>query len=207
VTSLSSDDGKTTLAANLAITLAQAEKKVLLVDADFRQPRIAELFSMQGDHGLSTLLAHHERLDEVVCATEVEHLWLVPAGPRVAAASDLLTRSPFSGFLSQACAQYDFVIVNSPALPSCAADSIQIASQADGVLLTIDIARTRSDQAIQAYETLSSVGTKVLGVVIDAPSRRRRGSRESTGFARRSRNTKHGQGVDKESALPRKLPS
>ena len=81
VTSVGSGEGQTTLAANLAISLAQAGKRVLLVDANLKRSRLAEMFSIPSVRGLSTLLAEEARVSDVAQQTEVDNLWLVPSGP------------------------------------------------------------------------------------------------------------------------------
>ena len=85
-------------------------------------------------------------------------------------------RSQFIGFLNRVYEEYDVVILDGPALTSDA-DSIQIASQMDGVILTVDFEKTRSGPAVQACDILSSLNTEILGIVVDASPRSRRSTR------------------------------
>jgi succinoglycan biosynthesis transport protein ExoP len=185
VTSPTPGDGKTTLTANLAIALARGGKKVLLVDADVRRPRLAHLFGLQRNVDLCSLLAGAADLGDVAESTSVPGLCVVGCGPSSGQLSDLLTRPSLDRFLDQARRQFDVVLFDSPALLT-ASDSLEIASRADRVLLIIHAQNSNGESAIRARDLLSSVGARVWGVVVNDTSGHGRetiGQRLRAGFS------------------------
>src|SRR6202040_4141723 len=109
-------DGKTTVSINLAITLAQAGHRVLLVDANFRNPMLHEFFEVAvDDAGLSTTLAHGQALSlNATCATKFPYLDILPAGPTPPNPAELLGSDAARAILDLALATYDWVVVDAP---------------------------------------------------------------------------------------------
>ena len=140
VTSPTSGDGKSILVSNLAASLAQSGKKVLLVDADLRQPMIAKTFAIDGAVGLSAVLRGETDLPDVVQSVGIRNLAILPAGYCPPNPSELLLSPEFERFLAVVREQYDYVLLDSPPILSFA-DSLEIAARADGVFLTIRIYR------------------------------------------------------------------
>lgn len=170
ITSPNAQDGKTTLAANLAITLAYAGKRVLLVDADLRKPRIHTLFGVSGDTGLTSLLAEDVEPGDVIQESGIPRLSLLPSGPIPPNPAELLTDRRFKEMLDLLREQYDFVIVDSCPLLAVTDPSV-VAPQVDGVLLAVRMDRNSRPAAERAREILKTVGGKVIGVVVNGVSR------------------------------------
>lgn len=173
VTSPNPGDGKTTLAANLAISLAQSGKRVLLVDADFRRPRVEKLFQVDNPVGLSSVIADGSELVDAIQETPEENLWVIPCGPRPANPSELLTLSRFDELLELAKQKHDYVIVDTPPLLAVTDPSV-IAPRVDGVLLVLRLTRSARHDATRAVDMLQSLGAKPLGVVINGVGRKSR---------------------------------
>ena len=171
VTSPTPADGKSTLAANLAITLAQGGKQVLLLDANLQRPRLGTLFAQPSDIGLSSLLAGQADLQEIVRQTDVPNLRLIPAGPQSSIAPGQLNGKSFAGLLDQVRDQYDHIIVDSPAVLDTS-DAMQLATSVDGVLFVVHVGKN-SDCALQARDMLSSVSGNFLGVAVNVDAGRR----------------------------------
>jgi capsular exopolysaccharide synthesis family protein len=169
VTSPNASEGKSTLAANLAISIAQSGKRVILIDADFRKPRVDKLFKIESALGLATVIAGERPLREAIQFSEVPNLSLLPCGPRPANPAELLTSPQFVEVLAEIRQQFDFVIIDTPPVLAVSDPSI-VAPRADGVLLTLQISKNGRPAAERAKEALTSLGANLLGVVVNGYS-------------------------------------
>jgi len=113
ITSAASGEGKSTLASNLAITVAQAGKRVLLIDSDLRLPTQHKIFGVDNDRGLSTLLQGQITLDEAIESTEIDGLELLPSGPQVHNPAEMLNSPVFTELLDTLFDRYDQIILDS----------------------------------------------------------------------------------------------
>ncbi len=174
VTSPMAGDGKSVTASNLAISLAHAGRRVLLVDADIRTPSLGRAFGRPHHPGLVHILRDLQPLARVVQWTKIEKLDFVAAGPEVVDPSELLLSPRFREFLAEVRPSYDVVIIDSPPL-LLATDPSILGSAADGILLVVRAARTRREDAAEALEFLDVVDTPLLGVVVNGcgPGRER----------------------------------
>ena len=166
VTSPNPRDGKSTLAANLALSIAQSGKRVLLLEADFRRPRIHRLFGLKNTTGVTSVLTGDAELPDAAQETAVENLSVMTCGPRPQNASDLLTTPRFKELIDAVREKYDFVIVDTPPLLAVS-DPAVVAPRIDAVLMVIRLTKHARDAAKRATEILESVGTKILGVVVN----------------------------------------
>ena len=166
VTSPNPRDGKTTTITNLAVSMAQSGKRVLLIDADLRNSRIHKMFGIQNQQGLANVLVDEVEPADVIQQIEQENLWILPAGPHPPNPSELLTLPKFEQLLRMLREQYDYVLLDSPPLLAVS-DPAVIAPIADCVLLVVRILKNGSPAAIQARNLLSGVGANVIGVSIN----------------------------------------
>ena len=166
VTSPNVGDGKSTLAANLAISIAQSGKRVLLIDADMRKPTMHKLFGISSKVGLSSVIVEEAEPKEAIQASEVDGLALLPCGPIPPNPSELLTSPRFEEFLQLMREQFDFVIVDTPPLLVVTDPSV-VAHKADGVLLNILFTKNGRPEAERAREILHNLKANVIGVVIN----------------------------------------
>jgi len=167
-------EGKSSLAANLAISMAQSEKHVLLVDADLRRPTLSRLFGLSNEAGLANVLSDGTDVDDVVQQTQTPGLHLLSSGPLPSSPGEQLTSPRFKQMLQHVAGKYDYVLIDSPALLAVA-DSSAMAAQVDGVLLILRNSRNAHSVAERVIERLEGVGARVLGVVIRGVKRRRAG--------------------------------
>jgi capsular exopolysaccharide synthesis family protein len=176
ITSPQPGDGKTTLASNLAIAMAQAGNRILLLDADFRRPTQHKIFESAGaGAGLSNVLAGHANLDLAIRATGIPGLDLLPCGPVPANPSEILNSQPFADLLAAVAARYDHVLLDSPPLLPVT-DARILAASCGATLLAVRAERSTRKAALHARELLKGVGAGVLGVVVNDAPRGRRGS-------------------------------
>ncbi len=166
ITSPATGDGKSTFVSNLAIVMAQAGKRVLIADCDFRAPMQHRIFGLRDRRGFTTVLDGGDRLDEVIQPTEIEGLDVLPCGPVAASPAEMLNQPAFADNLNELADKYDIVLIDSP--PATAVtDSRIIAASADATLLVVRPIASDRRQAIESRDGLRSVGARVIGVAIN----------------------------------------
>jgi len=167
VTSSVPDEGKSLTSANLAITMARAGARVLLVDADLRKGILHKRFSSPAEPGLSEALSQGSNWAEAVRATHVPNLFLLPRGATTHNSSEFFISPATDKFLKEASAMYDFVLLDT--VPIMAADDVtSLAPRLDGVIFVIRAEYTSARIARAALELLYQRQVSVLGLVFNA---------------------------------------
>ena len=166
VASPSSGDGKTTVASNLAIGLAQTGKRVLLLDADLRHPKQHEIFGVENHAGLADVLAHDVTPPEVTIKTVVPHLEILPCGPSPEAPADLLNSQRFIDVMDELTDRYDHVVIDSPPVMAVT-DGRIIAASCDVSILVLRADRADRKLCEMARDALVSVGANLIGLVMN----------------------------------------
>jgi capsular exopolysaccharide synthesis family protein len=167
ITSAGPAEGKTTVACCIAIAMAQAGQRVVLVDCDLRRPRLHRVFHKTSEVGVTTSLLNDRDLDEAVQPTDVTNLSVLPAGPLPPNPAELLHSDRFKALLRELAQRFDRVIIDSP--PAVAVtDPTVISTLVDGSLLVVRAFATTKELARQGARSLSDVGGKVAGVVLNA---------------------------------------
>jgi polysaccharide biosynthesis transport protein len=170
VTSALPREGKTTAAANLAVTLAQLGDKTVLVDADLRKPGVGRLLNLgSGKYaGLSSYLAGVSTLDLVtVPHPAIPNLAAIPTGPLPPNPADLLSSHKMSDAIAELRKKYKFIVIDSPPIMA-ATDAVILSVQADGVLLVVRSGETPKEAFTRTRDLLTSVNSRLLGVVLNA---------------------------------------
>lgn len=172
VTSPSPGDGKSTVASNLALTMAQADQRVLLIDADMRKPKQHEIFEVTASSGLSAVLAERRPASELILATEFGSLDLLPCGAVPPNPVELLNNGYFAEFLLEMQEIYDKIIIDAPpVLP--VADARVISAQTDATILVLRAERSTRRISLAARDELWRVRAPRIGVVVNAvPARK-----------------------------------
>lgn len=166
MTSPNPSDGKTLTTANLAASLAQTGKQVLLVDCDLRRPRIGKLFGFEDMAGLSNVLQSRAEIPDVIYPTEVESLSVMPSGPRPNQPSELMQSSGFFAFLEAIREKFDYVLLDSTPLLAVS-ESTSICQRVDGVIVALRTRNTTRPEAERAAQRLGSVGVEPVGFVVN----------------------------------------
>jgi capsular exopolysaccharide synthesis family protein len=159
--------GKTLVASNVAISLAQLEKKVLLIDADFRVPRLHHIFALSNTLGAANILVGDASFEEsIFTKTDVPGLFVLPAGPSAEKSPELIQSEGMHQLLRRCAAMFDYVILDSaPLLP--VPDTIDVAKYCDEIVLVLR-SRYTTRQAVEAsLDLLQRAGRKLTGVVLN----------------------------------------
>ena len=167
VTSAQPIEGKTTTLANLGVSLAQAGKKVLLVDTDLRRPALHRQFKLPNEVGLTSLLLEQEAdLGHVIQPTNVDGLSVLTAGRLPANPAEVLSFPETTDLLNQLRPLADYVLLDSPPVLSMADASI-LAQKVDGVCMVVETGKTRTEVFRRAAATLESVKARLIGVALN----------------------------------------
>lgn len=162
VTSPSPGDGKSTTAANLAISLAQIGKRVLLVDCDMRLPTVAASFRIALAPGLSDFLVGQAKIEECVRQTETLNMSVMPAGNIPPDATGLLEAKQIEHLFAAFRQNFDYVVVDLPPVASVP-DAAILSKYLDGYLLAVRQKRTRHRDVVQMLKQLRLAEAKILG--------------------------------------------
>ncbi len=170
VTSAAPGEKKSTVLANLAVTMAQGERRTILVDADLRRPGLHEIFGVANDRGLTTMIVEEAALEEPpLIDVGVDNLWLVPSGPLPPNPTDILGSRKMEQVIAALKARADVVLFDAPPVIAVT-DATVLGTKVDGVLLVVCAGRTRREHAQRARELLERVHVRIVGAVLnDAP--------------------------------------
>lgn len=174
VTSARPEEGKTTVAVNLAISIAQNNRRVLLIDSNFHRPALRNFFSGISTEGLSNVLIGQSKLTDVVVKTSLPNLDVIGSGPIPPNPAELLASSYMRQLLSQAVDTYDQVIFDGP--PSLlVSDVMVLAGALDGIILVCRADSTSRGILLRAREQFERAGIRIFGGVLNAASVYKRG--------------------------------
>jgi len=160
------NEGKSSYASNFAVTLAQNNKKVLILDADLRNPRQHRIFDLKNVRGLTNYLSGGSELESLIKKTEVPNLFLVNAGPIPPNPVELLGSEKMGQLLVRLKEVFDYVVIDSPPLLSVS-DAFVMAPHADGVVIIVWSGKTRRESLRLAKEKLDLMNVPTFGVVIN----------------------------------------
>ena len=163
-TSARPSEGKSTCTANMAVTFARANKKILLVDGDIRRSTVHETFNLPNSWGLSNFLNGRIDFEDAVCSTKIENLEIIPSGPNTNNLAELFNSSRFDELFETASEKYDFVIFDTPPVLGMA-DSKVLASKIKDVVLVVRDGKTTNQDIDTMAEQLMLVNANILGVV------------------------------------------
>lgn len=166
VSSPLSGDGKSTTAANIAITLAQTKAKVLLVDCDLRRPAQHKMFKLSNEKGLSSILTG-KRLEETVNKGVYENLDIITSGPMPPNPSELLGSSNMQNFLDNVKPLYDYVILDTSPI-NIVTDALLLSKISAGIMLIVRQNISTYDEIDKAMDSINFVNGNILGVVINS---------------------------------------
>lgn len=167
VTSCIPGEGKTVMASNLAITLAQSGKRTLLVDVDLRRPNLHKVFRVGNKDGFSTLILEDQRtIQEVIQRTDIPNLWLLTSGPLPPNPAELLGSQRVERLISDLRQMGDCVVFDSPPVGPVT-DAVILSKKADATLLVVQTGKIRKDMLAKILANLQRMGANVVGVALN----------------------------------------
>lgn len=182
ITSALPGEGKTSTATNLAMALAQTGKRVVLVDADLRRPKIAQSLGLESSVGFTTVLVGRSDLSGSVQHHSESGIDVLTSGPLPPNPTEILQSNATQALLSTLRDRYDNVIIDAPPLLPVA-DAAILANDADGALIVVRHGRTTRDQLRHSLDRVEHVGARTFGVLVNmSPKRRERGYSDLYGY-------------------------
>lgn len=166
ITSASMGEGKSTIAANVAISFAQEGKKVLLVDADLRKPTVHYTFNRVISPGLTNFLMGRMDYRDIFKETRIKGLFLITCGPIPSNPSELLGSSSMDVFIEEIKSEFDIVIFDAPPVLSVADGQI-LSSKCDGTILIISSRATDKGNVVKAKEALQASNANIIGTILN----------------------------------------
>lgn len=166
VTSALAGEGKSTMSANLALTMAQGGSRVCLVEADLRRPKVLDYLGLEGAVGLTDALIGRAEVFDVIQPYGGTNMWVLGAGPIPPNPSELLGSAAMRGVLKELASRFDYVVMDSPPILPVT-DAVVLSSLADGVIVVVGSGVVQRDQLTHALENLESVAARVLGLVLN----------------------------------------
>ena len=166
ITSAGLHEGKSFTVANLAVSMAQAGKSVLVLDADLRNPTQHKLFGLDNGQGLSGALVRDQDYKQYIRVTGVPGVMVLTGGPVPPNPAELVGSQQMKRLLKGVSEQFDVVIIDTPPIVAVT-DAALLAQQVEGVILVLASGEVNKESAQQAKELLDNVGAKIVGAVLN----------------------------------------
>jgi polysaccharide biosynthesis transport protein len=174
VTSANPNEGKTTISMNLSASLANSDRKCLIIDCDVRKPTVHKAFGQSAYPGLTNYLTGNASLEDIVRPTDVRNLYLIAAGPTPPNPNDLLNSNSFKDLIQRLRGEYDHLIIDSAPVIGFA-DGLTLANLADGVLFVVKHHFTTKEAGRLAVQLLSQSNARLLGCILSIAKKERLG--------------------------------
>jgi non-specific protein-tyrosine kinase len=166
LTSAEPEVGKSTVVANLAHSIAQSGRDVLVIDADMRRPKLHELLSVSNGYGLAHVLAGEVAVGEAIVKTAIPHLYILPSGRTPSNPAELLSRSTMEEMLGDLREKFSMILIDSPPFLAVT-DAAILAPLVDGVVMVLMLSYSTQDAVADTREQLASVNARLAGVVVN----------------------------------------
>lgn len=166
VTSAEPSAGKSTTAANIAVTYAQADKKVLLIDGDLRKPTVQYTFQTKNIFGLSNLITDQIKLEQAIQNTYIDNLSIMTSGPIPPNPSELLASKRFNDIIKKIEEYFDIIIIDTPPVLAVT-DAVIMSSITDGTIIVTNVETNNKLHLMKARDTLLNSDANILGVVLN----------------------------------------
>ncbi|HAE62617.1 MAG TPA: capsular biosynthesis protein [Eubacteriaceae bacterium] len=169
VTSSVQGEGKSTITANYAVTVAQSGKKVLIVDCDLRRPQIHKIFNVSNTNGLSNVLVGDNQMDKNIKDTKVPNLFILTSGPIPPNPSEMLDSKRMKELILSLKDHFDMILLDSPPIMPVT-DGLILSQIVDGTIVIVSLGSTEKDAFKKTMLSLENIGANILGTVINKAS-------------------------------------
>lgn len=166
ITSSKQNEGKTTVLSNLGVSFAKIDKKVLLIDADLRNPSISKIFDTSNSQGLMDILLGKRNIQDCIKKTKQENLYILTGGTIPPNPAEVLSSKKMSEFIESIKDEYDYIFIDSPPV-GVVSDASIISAYSDGVIFVVGANEVDSNLAKIAKERLDSVKANIVGVILN----------------------------------------
>lgn len=166
VTSANPGEGKTTVAGNLALVLAQGESKVLLIDCDMRRPSLHKKFKVSNTYGISDLLVGKQKFEEVAYKYN-DNLTILPSGKIPPNPAEMLASKAMTTFLEETKKHFDYIVLDTPPLQAVS-DAQILSTKVDGSIIVVRAGVTKKDAVNNAVSIIKKVNGDIIGTVLNA---------------------------------------
>jgi capsular exopolysaccharide synthesis family protein len=166
ITSPNNEEGKSTTSVNLAVSMAQQNERVLLIDANLRNPSVHSTFKVDNTNGFTSVLNGIAPLDDAIYKTEIGQLDVLPSGPIPTFPSEILASERLEELFAKALETYDYVLLDSPSILEVA-DTKILANKCDGVILVLNPGKTKLKETIDAKKILEFANSQIAGVILN----------------------------------------
>ena len=166
VTSSMQNEGKTTVIANLAVSFANLDKKVLLLEGDLRNPSVHRMFNISNINGLTDVLLNNKAFADCVHCTEVKNLHILTCGPIPPNPSEILSSNKMKEFITSLKEYYDYIFIDTPPI-GIVTDAGIISTYSDGCIFVVGSKQCDIEMAKYAKERLEKVGANIIGAVLN----------------------------------------
>jgi len=166
VACVASDEASPSVAANLAVALARAEQRVILIEADLRRPSLHEVFDLPNERGLTTMIVEPEALETPPLAeVGIENLWVLPSGPLAPNPADILGSRKMDRVIEVLKSRADVLVFSAPPVIAVP-DAAVLGNKVDGALLVVNSGKTRRDYVQRAKDVLEKAHVRIVGAVL-----------------------------------------
>ena len=166
ITSTKQGEGKSTVIANLAVTFANSNKRVLILDGDLRNPTVHKMFQISNKKGLTDVLRGHKTFIECINTTQVENLHVVACGTRPQNPSEILGSQRMKDLVKNLRDEYDYIFIDTPPI-GIVTDAGIVSTYVDGTVFVVASQDAKVDRIVQAKKNLEVVNANILGVVLN----------------------------------------
>lgn len=180
ISSSMANEGKTTTTTNLAISIAQADQRVLLIDGDLRKPKIHHYFSIPNAPGLTNYLgasvnsrqAQSIDLFSIIHPTEYKNLAVITSGSIPPNPGEILGSEPMAEFLKKVSEHFDYIIIDTPPI-NVVSDALPVIRESDGVVMVVRANSSTHPELQKALDSLKFIDAKILGFVVNYATEKR----------------------------------
>ena len=167
VTSSDKNEGKTTTVSNLAVSFANLNKKVLIIDCDLRNPSIHKMFRLNNIYGLTDILAKDRAVDKCIQKTELENLYVLTAGSTPPNPAEILSSEKMKNLIEDLKNIYDYIFIDTPPI-GLVTDAGVLSSFTDGVVLVVKSESVEKKYLEETKKKLDAVDARILGAILNS---------------------------------------